>query len=87
MKVFISTKQTQGVRHSDFSWTKAGELVRFGTECARDKNRIDRGCGCRRSMVGLATNQATTTFKVIDKDITDEEFFKLVFKSYARGGG
>ena len=84
MKVLISTQQTQGIRHSDFSWTKEGELVRLGIECDSDKNRIDDGCGCRRSMVGLATSKATTTFKVIDKDITDDKFFKLVCKSYER---
>lgn len=31
-------------------------------------------CGCRRSLSGIDTSKATTTFKVVDMDITREEF-------------
>ena len=73
MKILVATKETQGFRDSDFSWAREGELVRFDSECDRDKNRIDGGCGCRRSMVGLETGRATTTFKVVEMDITTEK--------------
>ena len=86
MKVLVATKGTQGRRASDFSWTKEEELVKFGTECDRDPNRIDGGCGCRRSMVGLETSKATTTFKIVEMDITDAAFQELVHKSYEREG-
>lgn len=59
MRIFVATRETQGMREDDFSWTVDGELVRFpGLTCD------DPGCGCERSMAGLASSRATTTFKV-----------------------
>lgn len=61
----FATCATQGMRASDFCWTEEGELVTFSSHCDRDNdNDIDGGCGCRRSMVGLNSKKATTTFKV-----------------------
>jgi hypothetical protein len=59
MKVFVSTKDGQGIRNNDFSWTNEGELVKFALEC--DGEKIDGKCGCRRSMSGFDTHKATTT--------------------------
>jgi len=64
MRVLIATKETQGQRANDFSWTDEGELVMFPFEC--DGESVDGRCGCRRSMVGFVTNTGTTTFKVAD---------------------
>jgi hypothetical protein len=59
VNVFVATRETQGMREDDFSWTVEGELVRFpGLTCD------DSGCGCERSMAGLASSRATTTFRV-----------------------
>jgi hypothetical protein len=56
MNALTATKQTQGWRDNDFCWTLEGELVFFPPiECGRGS--IDDGCGCRRSMAGLASQR------------------------------
>jgi hypothetical protein len=67
MKIIVATKETQGKRQNDFSFAEEGELLYFGAiEC--DGEAIDGRCGCRRSMSGLKTGRATTTFKVVETD-------------------
>ena len=84
MKVFVATKQGQGKRKNDFCWTKEGELVKFVLEC--DGETIDGNCGCRRSVGGFETMKATTTFKVVDMDITREEFIRRFKESDEKAG-
>ena len=81
MKVFAATAATQGQRETDFTWTVDGELVMVSFECdadLRDPDGIDGGCGCRRSMTGLTSQKATTTFTVIDLDVDRDGFASLV---------
>jgi hypothetical protein len=85
VRIFISTKETQGQRASDFTWTEDGELLRFGLECDCDKHP-DGGCGCRRSLVGVTSQKSTTTFQVIDSDLTRAEFTEEIRKSLEGGG-
>lgn len=67
IKVLIATSKTQGFRANDFSHTEEGELVGFGAlEC--DREQVDGHCGCRRSLVGLRSGKATTTFKVAEME-------------------
>jgi len=61
---------TQGQRDNDFCWAEEDELVRFPFEC--DRERVDGQCGCRRSMAGLLSQKATTTFKVVELPIGKE---------------
>ncbi len=72
----ISTKDSQGVRRSDFSWADEGEVVYFSWVCDRDANNPnpDGGCGCGRSMVGALTGKATTTFKVAEWTGTVDQY-------------
>jgi len=84
MKVFVATKEGQGKRKNDFCWAKEGELVKFCFEC--DGESIDGNCGCRRSMGGFNTLSATTTFKVVDMDITREEFIRRFAESEEKAG-
>lgn len=56
MKVMVATREGQGFRENDFSWTKENELVGFTSEC--DGETIDGNCGCRRSMSGFDTHTA-----------------------------
>lgn len=87
MKVFVGTSAGQGGRASDFSWTVEGELVMIPPlECGRDGDDIDSGCGCRRAMGGLASDRATTTFKVADLDIGIAEYEVALAESLRRGG-
>ena len=83
MKVLIATKEGQGKRKNDFSFTKEGELVKFGFEC---DNEIDGKCGCKRSVVGFDTFKATTTFKVVERNITKKKFIDRLSKSNKKAG-
>lgn len=78
IKVLVGTKETQGTRANDFSWTEENELVMFGSEC--DGEAVDGGCGCRRSLSGVNSRKATTTFKVVDIEVTRDELVDI-FKS------
>jgi hypothetical protein len=84
MKVFIATKETQGKRKNDFCFCIKNELVKFSSECDREK--IDGHCGCKRSMGGFDSLKATTTFKVIDKDMTKEEYYEAFKDSNDKAG-
>lgn len=78
MRVLTATKRTQGQRSNDFSWTVEGELVTFPViECGH--GTIDDGCGCKRSMAGLASHRATTTVQVTDRpDLTPGLYRTLI---------
>lgn len=70
MKLFVSTKLTQGQRNNDFCWAAEDEMVHFPFEC--DGESVDGRCGCRRSMAGLYSQKATSTFKVVELAIGKE---------------
>jgi hypothetical protein len=73
MHVLVATRQTQGQRDDDFSWTVEGELVRLpGMHCDCP------GCGCDRAMAGLSSSRATTTVQVIDRADVDVGAFRSV---------
>jgi len=74
MKVMVCTKQGQGKRKSDFSWTEEGELAYFGFTC--DGEKLDGGCGCERSFCGMDSGKAGTTAKIVDSPMTIAEFIK-----------
>ena len=84
MKVLVATKETQGNRKNDFCWCDEGELVRHGTECSREK--IDGRCGCRRSLVGMKTSKASTTMKVVERNITQAQLEDELTNSLKRDG-
>ena len=86
MKVLVSTQKGQGKRKSDFSYVPEGELVKFGYPCDRDRCNIDGVCGCRRSMVGVKTHKATTTFMVAEKECTEQELLLTIMESEKAGG-
>jgi len=85
--VFTATKKTQGQRTNDFCWVPEGEIVGFAFECDSDKNNIDGGCGCRRSMSGLDCLKATTTFEVTYiPNFGPKALAKYVLESMESGG-
>jgi len=83
LKVLRATTRMQGKRDNDFCFCE-GELVGLGLEC--DDGHVDDACGCRRSMVGLDTRTAATTFEVVEVDITPDEFVTAHRESLLRGG-
>ena len=84
MKLLTATSETQGQRSNDFMWCAEGEIVKFGTEC--DGEDVDGHCGCRRSMVGVECNKATTTMKVADVEITRDELVNALRDNYKKAG-
>lgn len=85
MKILVATKDTQGQRASDFSFTNEGELVCRDIICGRgDEEDLDGGCGCQRSMVGLVTRKGTTTVKVVSRKMTRADLVNSLVASYAR---
>jgi hypothetical protein len=86
MKVLTATNETQGWRDNDFCWAIEGEMVIFPPlEC--DCGRIDDGCGCRRSMAGLASHRATTTVKVADREELDPDTYFMLISEGLRDQG
>lgn len=84
MKMLVATKETQGQRLDDFSFTDEGELVRFPSfEC---DHSIDGRCGCRRSMAGTKSRRATTTMKIVDSPMSREQFEDKLARSLAEAG-
>lgn len=87
MKILVATGQTQGERESDFCFVPEGEIVRFGFECDRDRDEVDGGCGCRRSMSGLRCAKGTTTMLAIERpDLTEAELATALCATARRSG-
>ncbi len=84
IKAFVCTKETQGQRDSDFCHAKEGELVHWSFECDSDNDDIDGSCGCRRSMSGIETCVATTTFRVAEVDLSEKEYVAMFVEYYSR---
>lgn len=84
MKAFVATKESQGKRKNDFNFCKEGEFVYFGMECCGES--IDGECGCRRDLCGFETLKGTTTFKVIETEITENEYIKKFLESQRKAG-
>lgn len=83
MRLLVATKETQGQRKNDFCWVPEGEIVHFGFEC--DSETIDGHCGCKRAMVGISNNKATTTMKVEEvKNFSREQLLEELTNYYVR---
>ncbi|MDP3729411.1 MAG: hypothetical protein Q8R26_01465 [bacterium] len=85
MKLLVSTKETQGHRENDFCFVPDSEFVTFPViECTGEGP--DDKCGCRRSMSGLISKKGTTTFGVVDRQMTQRQFEKKVYQSMKNDG-
>ena len=85
MKILVSTKDMQGKRNNDFCFVPENEIVIYPFfECGNES--VDGQCGCRRSLCGIKSMTGTTTFKVVDMDISKTEFVKLYKKSMIKAG-
>ena len=73
MKIIVATSETQGQRPGDFNFVPDGEIV-----VVSDCDCLHAGCDCVRSMVGINSGKGTTTMKVVESDITLEEYHRLI---------
>jgi hypothetical protein len=81
MRVLVATSETQGERDGDYCWTVEGEMVRLpGLTCA------DPGCGCNKGWAGLSSSRATTTCKVVERDLDASELLATFTDAFAREG-
>jgi hypothetical protein len=76
IKIFVSTKKTQGRRKNDFCHLPEGEPLRIMSICDEcyDINPSKNLCVCSRSLMGLYSCERTTTFKVAQSNMTAEEY-------------
>lgn len=86
MKVLVATSDTQGQRGNDFSYCIEGELVTVGLVCAADEQDPDGGCGCGRAFAGLNSHKATTTAKVKEVELSEEDYEEALRSSLEQQG-
>jgi hypothetical protein len=81
LKVFVSTRSTQGDQPGDFCYAPTNELVgRYSMVC--DSERSDgSGCGCGRSFSGFVTDKGTTTAMVVERDLTELAWRSQLFEA------
>jgi hypothetical protein len=73
MKIIVATSEMQGQRPGDFNFVPDGEVV-----IVSDCDCLHEGCDCIRSMVGVNCGKGTTTMKVVESDLTREQYRRLI---------
>jgi hypothetical protein len=86
MKVLVATAETQGLRPNDFNFCVEGELVTVGLVCATDRRDPDGGCGCGRAFAGLNSHRATTTAKVNEIELSEDDYVEALRSSLTQQG-
>ena len=83
MRVLVATSEGQGEVSGDYCWTVEGELVTpLGPECSEPGR-----CGCGRGFPGLASDRATSTAIVVERDGIDHSQVRRALQdSLTRGG-
>lgn len=76
----MATAEGQGQRDTDFCWAEEGELVYEALACDCPD------CGCQLALAGLQSQQATTTFKVIDSDLSPSLYEEKIRAGLDRAG-
>lgn len=86
IRLFVSTKETQGQRANDFCFVPVGEIVLPHPFSICTNGSVDDDCGCHRSLSGLICNKATTTAMVVDYLIEPKELITLITNTLIRQG-
>jgi hypothetical protein len=73
MKIIVATSETQGRQPGDFNFVPDGEIVMVS-----DCDCLHAGCDCVRSMVGIKNGKGTTTMKIVESNMTGEEYRRLI---------
>ena len=80
MRILVATREGQGQRDTDFCWAVEGELVYEAPACDCPK------CGCWLALAGLESQRATTTFAVIESDLTSALYEEKIRAGLDRAG-
>ncbi len=84
VKVLVATEETQGQRRNDFCFVPEGELVYASARCS--KGLVDDACGCSRSLSGISCGKATTTVRVVEREMTRDDLAAAIKEAMKRGG-
>lgn len=87
MKVFVSTRTTQGDVPGDFCFVPANELVgRYSPVCDDEKPDGSGVCGCGQAFAGFTTHSGTTTAVVAERDMTELDWRAELFQTLSDTG-
>lgn len=78
LRLLVATSATQGRESFDFCRTLPGEIVYPGP-CLHPKPF--GACGCTHSLLGVDSQERTTTFEVADVPISREELLRVLAKA------
>lgn len=84
VRLLVATLRTQGHRDGDFAGCVPGEIVMPHVHACDEP--VDGPCGCRRSLVGVRSFEATTTVEVVDVPMTIDDLCEAVRTALAEAG-
>lgn len=74
MRVLVAPSRPDP-RHGGFNYAIPGELVYKPPSCDSGQRGV---CGCEDSWVGVTSHKATTTAEVVDLDVTEDTYLRLI---------
>jgi hypothetical protein len=80
MRIFVSTKKTQGDKPDDFCFVPDGEILVFPFKTNNQSKEI---INC---LVGIETKSSTTTFLVKESDISKKEYIQKIASFFIQSG-
>ena len=82
VNVLVATTEGQGDNPGDYAWAVDGELVYIPSLVCDNP-----GCGCGRGFAGMASNRATTTALVVERnDLSTNDLSNALSDSLERQG-
>ncbi len=74
MKVLTAVAHPQHPRETDFCFAEDGEIVVLNASLVCD----NPACGCDRTAMGVKSRKGTTTLRVSDLEVTDDDITALL---------
>lgn len=86
MRVLVATHHTNGTAPGDYDFCVEGELVYMQDPCGRDLRDPDGPCGCGRGFCGMNSHHATSTAKVVEIKLSEDDVREALTSSLEAGG-
>ena len=80
MRIFVSTRQTQGDRPDDFCFVPDGEIVVFPFKTNFNNKEINT------CLVGIESKSSSTTFLVMESDLSRKEYIQKIASFFIQSG-